>query len=37
MVLAEAGEDYHDGAVIGTAQKLLKKKATPGWECKYHC
>lgn len=32
IILAEAGEDFHDGAVINTAQKLLKKKATPGWE-----
>ena len=32
IVLAEAGEDEHDGAVIKTAQKLLKKKATAGWE-----
>jgi len=32
IVLVEAGEDFHEGAVIRTAQKLLKKKATPGWE-----
>lgn len=32
VVLVEAGEDYHDGAIITTAQKLLKKKPTPGWE-----
>lgn len=31
-VLAEAGEDNYDGAVINLAQKLLKKKATAGWE-----
>lgn len=31
-MLAEAGEDHHDGVVIATAQKLLRKKATPGWE-----
>mmetsp|Transcript_8677 Transcript_8677/g.10074 ORF Transcript_8677/g.10074 Transcript_8677/m.10074 type:complete len:225 (+) Transcript_8677:77-751(+) len=31
-VLAEAGEDNYDGAVIRLAQKLLKKKATAGWE-----
>jgi len=34
IVLVEAGEDFHEGAVIRTAQKLLKKKATPGWEYK---
>lgn len=32
IVLAEAGEDEHDGAVIKLAQKLLHKKATAGWE-----
>lgn len=32
VVLAEAGEDNYDGAVIKLAQKLLKKKATAGWE-----
>jgi len=32
IVLVEAGEDYHDGAIVTTAQKLLKKKPTPGWE-----
>lgn len=32
FVLAEAGEDNYDGAVIKLAQKLLKKKATAGWE-----
>jgi hypothetical protein len=35
IVLAEAGEDNRDGAVIQVAQKLLKKKATHGWECKW--
>lgn len=34
-VLAEAGEDNRDGAVIQVAQKLLKKKATHGWECEF--
>lgn len=35
VVLAEAGEDNNGGAVIQLAQKLLKKKATAGWEfCK---
>lgn len=32
IVLAEAGEDNRDGAVIKVAQKLLSKKATHGWE-----
>ena len=32
IVLAEAGEDKYDGAVIRLAQKLLTKKATAGWE-----
>jgi len=32
VVLVEAGEDYREGAIINTAQKLLKKKPTPGWE-----
>jgi hypothetical protein len=32
-ILAEAGEDQRDGAVISLAQKLVKKKATAGWEC----
>jgi hypothetical protein len=32
VVLAEAGEDNYDGAVVKLAQKLLKKKATAGWE-----
>jgi len=32
VVLVEAGEDYQDGVIISTAQKLLKKKPTPGWE-----
>jgi len=32
IVLTEAGEDFYDGAVIKVAQKLLKKKATAGWE-----
>lgn len=32
IVLAEAGEDLYDGAVVNTAQKLLQKKATAGWE-----
>lgn len=32
IVLAEAGEDNHDGAVIKLAQKILKKKPTAGWE-----
>jgi hypothetical protein len=31
-VLAEAGEDNNGGTVIELAQKLLKKKATAGWE-----
>jgi hypothetical protein len=34
MVLAEAGEDNRDGAVVEVAQKLLHKKPTHGWECK---
>lgn len=28
IVLAEAGEDNYDGAVIKLAQKILKKKKT---------
>lgn len=32
IVLAEAGEDNRDGAVIQVAQKLLSKKPTHGWE-----
>jgi len=32
VMLVEAGEDYRDGAVVRTAQKLLKKKPTPGWQ-----
>ena len=32
IILAEAGEDRHDGAVVELAQKLLKKKPTAGWE-----
>lgn len=32
MVLAEAGEDNRDGAVVQVAQKLLAKKPTHGWE-----
>eukprot|EP01083_Nonionella_stella_P259181 885206_1 len=32
IVLAEAGEDKYDGAVIRLAQKLLTKKPTAGWE-----
>lgn len=32
MVLAEAGEDNRDGAVVEVAQKLLHKKPTHGWE-----
>jgi hypothetical protein len=32
IVLAEAGEDNYDGAVVKLAQKILKKKATAGWE-----
>lgn len=32
MVLAEAGEDFHNGAVVNTAQKLLKKKPAAGWK-----
>ena len=35
MVLAEAGEDNRDGAVVQVAQKLLAKKPTHGWECKF--
>lgn len=31
-LLAEAGEDTKDGAVVDLAHKLLKKKPTPGWE-----
>ena len=34
IILAEAGEDTRDGAVVKIAQKLLKKKPTHGWECK---
>lgn len=32
IVLAEAGEDQYEGQVITAAQKLLKKKATHGFE-----
>ena len=35
VILAEAGEDSHDGAVIELAQKLLEKKPTAGWECEF--
>ena len=31
-VLAEAGQDDRGGAVLALAQKVLKKKPTPGWE-----
>eukprot|EP00957_Ditylum_brightwellii_P170512 12979009-Ditylum_brightwellii.AAC.1 len=31
-MLVEAGEDDGTGAVIDLAQKLVKKKPTPGWE-----
>ena len=31
-ILVEAGEDLFDGAVSQTAQGILGKKATPGWE-----
>lgn len=34
IILAEAGEDNFDGAVGQTAQGLLRKKGTAGWE--YH-
>lgn len=41
VILAEAGEDTLDGQVTSTAQALLKKKDTPGYEfyqCrKYRC
>ncbi len=33
IVLAEAGEDNKEGAVIEVAKKLLSKKPTHGWEC----
>ena len=33
IILAEAGEDSHGGAVIELAQKMLEKKPTAGWEC----
>jgi hypothetical protein len=36
VILAEAGEDSHGGAVIELAQKLLEKKPTAGWECEFH-
>ena len=32
VILVEAGEDNYDGAVVELGQKLLSKKATPGWE-----
>lgn len=32
VLLVEAGEDHQGGAVVRTAQKLLKKKPTPGWQ-----
>eukprot|EP00962_Isochrysis_galbana_P026562 scaffold8247_cov116-Isochrysis_galbana.AAC.7 len=31
-VLAECGEDNRAGEVLRLAQKILRKKATPGWE-----
>lgn len=34
VILVEAGEDNFDGAVVATAQGLLQKKGTAGWE--YH-
>ena len=34
VILAEAGQDEWDGAVTATAQGLLQKKGTAGWE--YH-
>jgi Synaptobrevin len=41
IILAEAGEDNLDGQVTNTAQGLLKKKDTPGYEFfqsrKYRC
>ena len=37
IVLVEAGEDNRDGGVVRVAQRLLNKKATHGWECKYDC
>ena len=41
IILAEAGEDNFDGQVTSTAQALLKKKDTPGYEFyhsrKYRC
>ena len=36
LVLVEAGEDFYDGMVIKLAQKLIRKRATHGWECKSH-
>ncbi|KAL7563128.1 hypothetical protein ACA910_012309 [Epithemia clementina (nom. ined.)] len=36
VILAEVGEDPFDGAVAETAQLILSKKSTPGWEfCTY--
>lgn len=32
VILVEAGEDAHGGAVRETAQQLLQRKSTPGWE-----
>jgi len=31
-VLAECGEDNRGGAVLSLAQRILRKKPTPGWE-----
>lgn len=32
VILAEVGEDHHEGAVIELSQKLLRRRPTPGWE-----
>mmetsp|Transcript_17141 Transcript_17141/g.24233 ORF Transcript_17141/g.24233 Transcript_17141/m.24233 type:complete len:243 (+) Transcript_17141:61-789(+) len=32
IILAEAGEDHHEGAVVSLAQNLVNKKPTAGWE-----
>ena len=32
IILAEAGEDCYGGLVVDTAQALLRRKATPGYE-----